>query len=109
MSKIESGMFEIVEDEYNVQGLLDEISLMACTRLKDKQVEFKVEIKPGFPEHLIGDKTRIKQILVNLVGNATKFTEEGYMILHADSKVENDRICVKMQVEDTGIGIKNRT
>lgn len=108
MSKIESGMFEIVEDEYSVQELMDEIALAVRTRLRDKSVEFHVEIEPGFPDHLIGDKTRIKQILINLAGNAAKFTEEGRIRLIAESKAENDKVYVQMRVEDTGVGIKKQ-
>lgn len=108
MSLIESGMFEIIEDEYSVQGLLDEIILVARTRLEEKPVEFAVEVEEGFPEYLIGDKTRIKQILVNLVGNAAKFTDKGYIKLKKESKREDDRICVQMRVEDIGVGIKKQ-
>lgn len=108
MSKIESGMFEIVEDKYSIQGLMDEIALVAQTRLGDKPVEFTVELESGFPEHLIGDKTRIKQILINLVGNSAKFTEEGHIRLIVESKAENDKIYVQMRVEDTGVGIKKQ-
>lgn len=108
MSKIESGMFKIVEDEYSVQGLIDEITLAAQTRLGDKPVEFIVEIEHGFPEHLIGDKIRIKQILINLVDNSAKFTQEGHIRLTAGFKAENDKICMRLQVEDTGNGIKKQ-
>lgn len=108
MSKIESGMFEIVEGEYSVQSLLEEITLVARTRLGDKPVEFTVDAEPGLPEYLIGDKTRIKQILINLVGNSAKFTEQGYIRLRVDTGTENDKIRMRMQVEDTGIGIKKQ-
>lgn len=108
MSKIESGMFEIVEDEYSVKGLMDEIAMTAQTRIGEKPVTFHVEIEPGFPKHLIGDKSRIKQILINLVGNAAKFTEEGSIRLVVSARTLNDRICMKMRVEDTGVGIKKQ-
>lgn len=108
MSKIESGMFKIVEDEYSVKGLMDEISLAARTRLGDKPVEFSVEMEPGFPEYLIGDKIRIKQILINLVGNSVKFTKEGYIKLIVSSKPDYDCIRVSISVKDTGVGIKKQ-
>lgn len=108
MSKIESGMFEIVEDEYHMQGVLDEIALVARTRLEDKPVEVIMEMKPGFPKHLIGDKARIKQILINLVGNSAKFTEKGCIRVSVEAREEGDRIRVQIRVEDTGIGIKKQ-
>lgn len=108
ISKIESGMFEIVEDEYSVKGLLDEIAMTAQTRIGEKPVTFHVEIAPGFPKHLIGDKSRIKQILINLVGNAVKFTGKGSIRLIVSARTLNDRICMKMRVEDTGVGIKKQ-
>lgn len=108
VSKIESGMFQIMEEEYSVRGLMDEIILSAQTRLEEKPVKFIVEIEPGLPEHLIGDKTRIKQILINLVGNSAKFTEKGYIKLSVGCKTEEDKVLLKVQVEDTGIGIQKK-
>lgn len=108
MSKIESGMFQIVEETYSVQELMDEVALAVRTRLGEKPVEFTVEIAPGFPKFLIGDKTRIRQILINLAGNSAKFTEEGHIRLVAKSREEKDRIHVQIQVEDTGVGIKKQ-
>lgn len=107
-SKMESGKFSILDGEYEVESLLHDIAGVAGIRIGDNPIEFMVDVEQSVPSRLIGDKTRIKQILTNIVGNAVKFTERGYirMSLWAEKEAEGIRLYIK--VEDTGIGIEEQ-
>lgn len=106
MSKIESGMFEIVEAPYNVRDFVSELEEVAKSRIGDKPVTFLAQVDDQVPEFLSGDKLRVRQILVNLIGNAAKFTEQGHIRLKVDTVTGGDSLCLRFQVADTGIGIK---
>ena len=108
MSKIEAGMFELSEAEYHMMDVIEDVTMTAKTRLGNKDVRFITEVEEGMPTSMIGDATRVKQILINLVGNAVKFTEEGYIRLSVEGTEREGRIYLKMKVEDTGIGIKEQ-
>lgn len=110
LSKIEAGKYEIVKEEYQVDALLYEVTMMAVVRIGDKPVDFQVAVDDSLPKALIGDKTRIKQVLVNIIGNAVKFTQQGYVRLTVETeKTEEDgRIFLRMSVADTGIGIRKQ-
>lgn len=108
MSKIESGMFEIVEDEYDIRELIRELAVMADTRIGNKPVKFIPDIDEKLPNRLIGDRDRIKQILLNLIGNAVKFTEQGQITLSVGCFEENGKFYLQFRVADTGIGIKKQ-
>lgn len=108
MSKIESGKLNIVKEEYDVRELLDEITMTAESRIGDKPVEFIVEVEDTIPDRLIGDKTRVRQILFNLIGNAAKFTDKGHIRLIVNALEKDGKIRLQMKVEDTGIGIRKQ-
>lgn len=107
-SKIESGKFSIIEEEYQWKELIEEISAMTVIRIGKRPVKLLVEIDRTIPETMIGDKTRVKQILINLLGNAVKFTEEGFICLSLHGEEEEKRIRLTMKITDTGIGIKKK-
>lgn len=107
LSKIESGKYEIINAEYELGSVLLDIIHMFQVRMKGKNVRFQVEIKGNVPSVLYGDSIRIKQILVNLIGNAVKFTAKGYIKLSVLAEYsEENQECLIFKVEDTGIGIK---
>ena len=107
LSKIESGKFEVIESEYKLATLITEVVQMISVRLLDHSVYLFVDIQPDIPQKLIGDDIRIKQILMNILGNAVKFTIEGYIYLKLwMEEYSNDEILLHMSVRDTGIGIK---
>lgn len=108
MSKIESGLFEIVADEYDIREMIKELAVMAETRIGNKPVDFVADIDEALPCRLVGDRDRIKQILLNLIGNAVKFTEQGQITLSAGCFEENGKFYLRIRIADTGIGIKNR-
>lgn len=105
-SKIESGKFTITNDVYDLDSILYEISSLAAVRLDENNVNFIVDIDKDVPNHLFGDKVRVKQILVNIVGNAIKFTEKGFIKLSVSSYYKDYQFYLKIKVKDTGIGIK---
>ncbi|MCR5664642.1 MAG: response regulator, partial [Oscillospiraceae bacterium] len=106
-SKIETGKFEITEVEYMLPSLLMDISNVISVRLAGKSVYFMMDIDPKLPNHFIGDDIRLKQILMNLLGNAVKFTHEGYIILRVRGEfMDEDRYELRFDVCDSGIGIR---
>ncbi|MCR5109277.1 MAG: DegV family EDD domain-containing protein [Lachnospiraceae bacterium] len=107
MSKIEAGKMDIVPVNYNVSSLISEIVNMIWLKADEKGLRFIVDIDPGIPESLFGDEVRIKQILINLLNNAVKYTKEGSVSLHMECDItENGDAFLKINVSDTGMGIK---
>ncbi len=110
VSKIEAGKMDIVPVNYNVASLLSEIVNMIWLKAVEKGLKFNVDIDPEVPETLFGDEVRIKQILINLLNNAVKYTAEGSVTLHMEcefpEKEETDNVLLKINVSDTGMGIK---
>lgn len=108
ISKIEAGKLEIVDTEYSVKKVIDELVALSKGRLGDKPIEFKTNIDQSIPPVLYGDAGRIKQICVNILTNAIKYTKEGWIEFKVSSVVK-DNICrLIISVEDTGIGIKEK-
>lgn len=104
-SKIESGKMEIIETKFNIASLLNDVINMTMTRKADKKVEIIVEADPDIPCGLIGDEVRIRQVILNLITNAVKFTEKGVILLKVSQSRQDYGINLNVAVEDTGIGI----
>ncbi len=108
ISKIEANKLEIVNNEYSPEKVIDELVALSKGRLGDKLIEFKTNFDPSIPPVLYGDAGRIKQICVNILTNAIKYTKEGWIEFKVSSIVK-DNICrLIISVEDTGIGIKEK-
>lgn len=108
-SKIESGRMDIIPVEYEPMSIINDIVNIAMERLKEKKVELILDISPDIPARLFGDNIRIKQILINLVNNASKFTREGQVVIRMSHvPAGEDSVLLKLAVEDTGIGIKKQ-
>lgn len=106
-SKIEAGKMDIVPVEYEPMSIINDIANIAEERLKEKEVELIFDISPEIPNRLYGDNIRIKQVLLNIVNNATKFTTRGQVVVRMYHESQPDgRILLRFAVEDTGIGIK---
>lgn len=106
-SKIEAGKMDIFPAEYEPMSIVNDVSNILVTRLKDKDVELIFDISPNIPLKLYGDSIRIKQILLNIANNAVKFTMRGQVVIHMYHTVlSDDTINLCISVEDTGIGIK---
>ncbi len=106
ISKIESGKFEIIEEEYSISSLLKDIISLLKIRLEDKPILLTTFIQSDLPNILYGDEIRIKQILINLISNAIKFTKMGNINLAVECVEQNDdTLELVFTVSDTGIGI----
>lgn len=106
-SKVEAGKMDLVEDEYSVvEEMQDTINLVKIAA-EQKGLQFKINLADNIPEKLYGDAGRIRQVLINILNNAIKFTKEGYICLDVTGQyIASDVIDLKLVVEDTGIGIK---
>lgn len=109
-SKIESGKTELVPTEYEITSLLNDTYHMIVMRAREKRLQLEFECSATLPRRLFGDEVRIRQILVNLLTNAVKYTKEGSVTMRVDWEPwEGRKILLKISVEDTGIGIKEES
>ncbi|MDR2558796.1 MAG: response regulator [Oscillospiraceae bacterium] len=106
ISKIESGEFELSPVEFSLANLLDDVISLNLIHIKEKPVEFKLDVKGDLFSKLYGDDLRIKQIISNLLSNAFKYTREGNVTLAVGCIREDDKIKLQVMVSDTGIGIR---
>ncbi len=107
ISKIESGKMHLVEEEYDVADMLRSLITMIRVRSDAKKLFFDVEVDEKIPVRLYGDDNKIRQIVLNLLTNAVKYTDEGGLTLRVSLIEKNDLSCaLRISVEDTGIGIK---
>ncbi len=105
-SKIESGKMEIVPVEYEMDSLLNDIYNMMVVKANDKGLSLVFEIDENIPVGYYGDDVRIKQVLMNLLNNAIKYTEKGTVTLSVKGRREGENEILSFNVLDTGIGIK---
>lgn len=105
-SKIESGKMQLATTEYRLSDILSEAMNMASARKGKKKIEFAVDCDPDIPDYLRGDSSRIRQIIINLLTNAIKYTNEGGVLLTVRSRKESYGINLIISVKDSGIGIK---
>jgi signal transduction histidine kinase/CheY-like chemotaxis protein/HPt (histidine-containing phosphotransfer) domain-containing protein len=106
-SKIESGRQEIINESYSPASLINDVVSIIRIRLFEKPLHFVTNINGKLPTLLVGDETRLRQILLNLLTNALKYTQEGYFALTVDGEIpDGDKLFLKFEVSDTGIGIK---
>ena len=106
ISKIEAGKLEIVNTEYDFNKVTTELIALTKGRLGDKPIELITKIDDTIPRVLYGDASRLKQICVNILTNAVKYTKEGSITFSINSIIKNDVCRLIISVEDTGIGIK---
>lgn len=107
MSKIESGKMDIVSVSYDVGDMLSDIVNMIWVRAKEKGLEFHIDVDQKMPSQLLGDEVRVKQILINVLNNAVKYTAEGAVTLSIQCRrQEHGHARIVYSVADTGMGIK---
>lgn len=107
LSQIEMKKMEITPEEYQFCDLIEELVGMIQIRINEKNLKFHVDISPNIPSVLYGDKKRITQVLLNILTNAVKYTDEGSVTLEIYPEIlEKDRIVLKITIADTGIGIR---
>lgn len=104
-SKIESGKLELIPDEFNIASTLNTVINMSEARRGNKKIEIIIKADPNIPRGIIGDEVRIRQVIVNLMTNAIKYTEKGYVTLTVSQSKQDYGINLLVSVADTGIGI----
>ena len=106
ISKIEAGKLEIVDGEYDFNKVINELISLTKGRIADKPIELITKVDEVIPKVLYGDATRLKQICVNILTNAVKYTKKGSITFSVNSVIKGDVCRLIIAVEDTGIGIK---
>jgi two-component system sensor histidine kinase/response regulator len=105
-SKIEAGMLSFESLELDPRATIESVVEVVAERAQSRGIELVSYVEPGVPAHVCGDPTRLRQVLVNLVGNAVKFTEQGEVFVGASVEGETpSHVSVRFVVRDTGIGI----
>ena len=105
-SKVEAGKMTIEPIPFDLQAAVGEVAELLAPRAIEKRVELVVRLRPETPCRVVGDSGRIRQVLLNLTGNALKFTESGHVVVNVDGHIENGHAVLRFEVEDTGIGIE---
>lgn len=106
ISKIESGKMEIIPEDYSLPVLVGDVMNMISLKADKKGLDVKLEIDPILPTGLYGDVVRLRQIIINLMNNAIKYTEQGGVILIVNGQQDKDTVKLNICVQDTGIGIR---
>jgi two-component system, sensor histidine kinase and response regulator len=105
-SKIEAGKMELEMEEFNLPDAIDDVMKALGVRAEQKGLELAYYLRPGVPEVVVGDLGRLRQVLVNLVGNAIKFTDRGEVIVRVELEAHtDDELILHFGIRDTGIGI----
>lgn len=105
-SKIESGMMEIIPVEYQICSMLNDLYNMIIIKAQEKKLELIFDVDSEIPGGYFGDDKRIRQVLLNILGNAVKYTDEGTVTLKVRCKTEGEFAILLFTVQDTGIGIR---
>ena len=106
LTKIEADQLVIESVSFDLYALLDDVSELLAMRVQEKQLCFVVFVHPDVPQMVIGDQTRLRQVIINLAGNAVKFTRHGQVLIRVEPVVDAfDHIRIRFAVSDTGIGI----
>jgi PAS domain S-box-containing protein len=105
-SKIEAGKFELEQIDFRLRDNIGETLSTLALRAHNKGLELACHVKPDVPDFLVGDPVRLQQIVVNLVGNAIKFTERGEVVVRVSEEAQTeDDVYLRLSVSDTGVGI----
>lgn len=107
MAKIESKKMEIVQGDYHIRGMISELVRLVSVLMKEKKLDFIVDVDEKLPSVLYGDEKRIKQVITNLLTNAVKYTENGSITFSVKGEnVSDSMVRLEISVADTGVGIK---
>jgi PAS domain S-box-containing protein len=106
ISKIESGRLEIETCQFSIREMMTGVTALLASRAQEKGLLFENHVEADVPDILVGDLTRIRQVLINIVGNAIKFTETGGVVIElSHGRRGRDDVLLRFDVRDTGIGI----
>lgn len=104
-SKIEAGKLELDPAPFNLAEAVEDVAILLGPTAREKGLELIARCDPGAPEQVVGDAGRIRQVLTNLIGNALKFTHEGYVLVEIRAEIADGLARLRLEVADTGIGI----
>ena len=110
-SKIEAGRMDIVEGNYYLSSILNDLSNMIFFKANEKGLDFIIDVDETLPDGLCGDEVRVRQVITNILNNAVKYTEHGFVKLTMRGDIQGTKepgqsICLKIDVQDTGIGVR---
>lgn len=105
-SKIESGKLEIICDNYDLGELIYDVTTLVNMKAEAKGLKLNINVNNNLPAKLYGDDKRVREIITNILNNAVKYTEEGFVSLNIDGNSEENALLLKVSVEDSGQGIK---
>lgn len=105
ISKVEAGGLQIEQVEFSLADLMTEIKTSMQAQATRKQLELRYEVAPNLPERIVSDSTRLRQILLNVIGNAIKFTEQGSVSVLVEMRTGDTYPCLHVLVTDTGLGV----
>ncbi len=104
LSKIESGKMELIPVEYNFSSVMNDVVNMTMKKAQDKGLEYRLKVSEDIPSVLLGDEIRVRQVMLNLINNAIKYTPDGYVSI--ELTYEHSSELLGVEVSDSGIGIK---
>ncbi len=108
-SKLEAGKLVLEHIPFSLREMLDEVVILLAHSAHDKGLELTINVNNNVPEFVLGDPTRLQQVVTNLLGNAIKFTENGNIDINVELRSQNDpQVELEVQIHDTGIGISER-
>jgi signal transduction histidine kinase/DNA-binding response OmpR family regulator len=109
VSKIEAGKLELDRTSFELEEVMDNLAIIVGNQSEDKNLEFLIETAQNVPSTLIGDSLRLGQVLINLAGNAVKFTEKGEVVVRVELDHEaGEQVTLRFSVNDTGIGMTQK-
>lgn len=108
-SKLNAGQEVFEEVDFNFRAVIDEVAYLCKTLIIDKKITFQVTVDPEIPEFLVGDPAKLSQVLLNILGNAIKFVDQGQITLRIDALTQKNKIVtIGFEITDTGIGISKK-
>jgi two-component system, sensor histidine kinase len=105
LSKVESDQILVEKISFSIRDLVDDVKSLLAVKAKEKNIRFSVRLLGDVPDRITTDPLRLRQILVNIIGNAIKFTEHGHVDVAIDIRFDNNEHFLRFLVKDTGIGI----
>jgi PAS domain S-box-containing protein len=107
LSKIEAGKLELHSCQLEINAVFTDLSLIFTQKMAENDISFVVKIADNLPQYVLLDETRLRQVLLNIVGNAVKFTHEGFIHINVacESTNSSERVDLRIDIEDSGIGI----
>ena len=106
-SKIESGKLEIINDEYDLGEIIYDVSTLVNMKAETKGLKFTVSVDENLPCKLLGDDKRVREIITNILNNAVKYTDQGFVHMTINGNIKDEMILLNIQIEDSGQGIRD--